>query len=126
MAEIPDKPELDALIDQARTLEMTTAQVEAQLHSFAYGNCAIDNPCVTREMVDEIADAKPCWCCKGSGKAFNAIDMEWSECLCCSGSEALPCQPPAMDLSLLLPFKDGGTDRGSLLGVAEGVMQARR
>lgn len=28
----------------------------------------------------------PCWCCEGTGKAFNAIDMEWAVCLFCGGS----------------------------------------
>lgn len=28
----------------------------------------------------------PCWCCEGTGKAFNAIDMECAVCLFCGGS----------------------------------------
>lgn len=36
--------------------DMTDDQREAQRRSFAYGNCAIDNPNVTRQMVDDVAD----------------------------------------------------------------------
>ncbi len=39
-----------------RGMKMTSEQAEEQRRSFAYGNCAIDNPNVTREMVDKIAD----------------------------------------------------------------------
>lgn len=47
---------LDALIERARTHVMTDGEREAQARSFAYGNAAIDNPDVTREMVA----AAPC------------------------------------------------------------------
>lgn len=40
----------------ARTIEPTAEQREAQRRSFAYGNVAIENPLVTRAMIDEIAD----------------------------------------------------------------------
>jgi hypothetical protein len=49
-------PTLDELIRWARGYEMTPAEREAQRRSFAYGNCAIENPLVTRQMVDEVAD----------------------------------------------------------------------
>jgi hypothetical protein len=49
-------PTLDELIEWARGYEMTPAEREAQRRSFAYGNCAIENPLVTRQMVDEVAD----------------------------------------------------------------------
>lgn len=35
---------------------MTPAEREAQRRSFAYGNVAIDNPLVTRALVDEVAE----------------------------------------------------------------------
>ena len=28
---------------------------------------------------------KVCWCCGGTGKAFNAVDAEWGVCLYCCG-----------------------------------------
>jgi hypothetical protein len=49
-------PTLDELIRWARGYEMTPVEREAQRRSFAYGNCAIENPLVTRQMVDEVAD----------------------------------------------------------------------
>jgi hypothetical protein len=35
---------------------MTDEEKEAQRRSFVYGNLAISNPSITREMVDEVAD----------------------------------------------------------------------
>jgi len=32
----------------------------------------------------------PCWCCEGTGKAFNAINMEWDHCLICDATGAQP------------------------------------
>lgn len=53
----PLRPELDALIEAARKLPpMTPAQLRAQRISFAYGNCSIENPNITREMVERIHD----------------------------------------------------------------------
>jgi hypothetical protein len=42
---------LAKLIEKARTHQWTDAEREAQAKSFAWGNCAIDNPNVTREMI---------------------------------------------------------------------------
>ena len=50
---MPYGRELDELIERSRSLKMTPEQAEAQRQSFVYGNCAIDNPLVTREMVEE-------------------------------------------------------------------------
>lgn len=51
---------LDDLIEQSRRLPpMTDAQREEQRRSFAYGNTAIENPRITREMIDCIADKIP-------------------------------------------------------------------
>ena len=45
----------EQLIVLTRGLEMTPEEQEAQRRSFAFGNANIDNPDVTREMVDEAA-----------------------------------------------------------------------
>lgn len=53
----PARPELDRLIEEARKLPpMTPAQLREQRISFTYGNCAIENPNITREMVERIHD----------------------------------------------------------------------
>ena len=44
---------LDELIAATREIEMTPEQQAVQRRSFAFGNCNIENPMVTREMVDE-------------------------------------------------------------------------
>jgi hypothetical protein len=49
---------LDALIERARTVKMTGEQREKQRRSFAYGNTKIENDLITREMVDEQAEAQ--------------------------------------------------------------------
>lgn len=36
---------------------MTPAEREEQRRSFVYGNCKIENDFITRELVDEVADA---------------------------------------------------------------------
>lgn len=52
--------DLETLLEQAREYRrlnpMTDAERSAQVRSFAYGNCAIENPAVTREMVDAEAE----------------------------------------------------------------------
>jgi len=53
----PVDPELERLLELARNAPpMTSEEREAQRRSFAYGNCAIDNPTVTRKVVDRAAD----------------------------------------------------------------------
>ncbi len=47
---------LQQLLDKARTRVMTPEEKEEQRRSFAYGNTKIENPRITREMVDEAAD----------------------------------------------------------------------
>lgn len=49
-------PALSELIAWARSAVMTPAHAEAQRRSFAYGNTAISNPRITREIVDRAAD----------------------------------------------------------------------
>ena len=48
---------LKDLLDAARRVVPTAAEKEQQRRSFAYGNTKIENPRITREMVDREADA---------------------------------------------------------------------
>jgi hypothetical protein len=48
---------LQELLDQARKVTPTPEEKEAQRRSFAYGNTKIENPRITREMIDRAADA---------------------------------------------------------------------
>lgn len=53
----PHRPELAALIAKAKALgPMTPTELREQRISFAYGNAAIDNPRITRKMVEEEYD----------------------------------------------------------------------
>jgi hypothetical protein len=52
------KKKLAVLIERARNVRMTSAQKEEQRRSFAYGNTKIENDRITREMVNELADAE--------------------------------------------------------------------
>jgi hypothetical protein len=47
--------EIQYLIEQTTKIPMTQAQMTEQRRSFAYGNTAIENPEITREMVEEEA-----------------------------------------------------------------------
>ena len=49
---------LNALIERARHIKMTAEEREQQRRSFAYGNTKIENDLITREMVDELAEAQ--------------------------------------------------------------------
>jgi hypothetical protein len=49
--------ELQQLLDAAKNLEITPEQKEEQRRSFAFGNTNIENPRITRETVDEEAEA---------------------------------------------------------------------
>lgn len=54
---LPTRPDLEALLRQAAARgAMTPAELREQLISFAYGNCSIENPSITREMVERIHD----------------------------------------------------------------------
>jgi hypothetical protein len=46
----------DQLLDLVRTLKMTPQEQEEQRRSFALGNASIDNPAITRELVDQAAE----------------------------------------------------------------------
>ncbi len=43
--------DLEAIIARARTITMTSSDVEAQRESFAYGNVALEDSSVTHETV---------------------------------------------------------------------------
>ncbi len=47
---------LKALLEKAKTVRMTREQKEEQRRSFAYGNTKIENPRITREIIDEEAE----------------------------------------------------------------------
>jgi hypothetical protein len=46
--------DLKELVERARTIEMTPAQLGEQRRSFAYGNTHIENADITREMVADL------------------------------------------------------------------------
>lgn len=48
---------LDNLLEAAKDVVLTPEEKEQQRRSFAYGNTAIENPRITREMVDRAADS---------------------------------------------------------------------
>ena len=49
--------DLNKLVELARKVEPSGAQQEQQRRSFAYGNTKIENPRITRELIDEQAEA---------------------------------------------------------------------
>ena len=51
--------EIEKLLEKARQVVMSDAEKEAQRRSFAYGNSKIENPEITREMVDSEAERLP-------------------------------------------------------------------
>lgn len=54
---LPRNPNLAALLKAACNLPpMTPVQRRAQRISWAYGNCALDNSSITREMVERAYD----------------------------------------------------------------------
>jgi len=48
---------LATLIEMARSVRMSARESEQQRRSFAYGNTRIENERITRELVDEQAEA---------------------------------------------------------------------
>jgi hypothetical protein len=48
---------LATLIEKARAVRMSARESEEQRRSFAYGNTKIENDRITREMVNERAEA---------------------------------------------------------------------
>lgn len=47
----------EELIKLAKASSMTPEQQEEQRRSFVFGNTALENPFITREMVEAVADA---------------------------------------------------------------------
>jgi hypothetical protein len=47
---------LSKLVEMAKPVRMNAEQKEEQRRSFAYGNTAIENMRITRELVDQVAD----------------------------------------------------------------------
>ena len=47
---------LQDLLEAARKVVLTPEEKEQQRRSFAYGNTVIENPRITREMVDRVAE----------------------------------------------------------------------
>lgn len=52
------KNSLSRLIELAKAVRMTDAQIDEQRRSFVYGNVAFENRSVTKEFVDQVAKAK--------------------------------------------------------------------
>jgi len=48
--------ELNALIERAKTAKPNAEQLEQQRRSFVFGNTALENDLITREMVDREAE----------------------------------------------------------------------
>ena len=48
---------LQQLLDEAKKTVQTPQEKEEQRRSFAYGNIKIENPRITREMIDRAAEA---------------------------------------------------------------------
>jgi hypothetical protein len=51
-----NKFSVSEMIELARAVKITPEQEEAQRRSFVFGNVAIENPSITREFVDRVAD----------------------------------------------------------------------
>jgi len=49
--------QLQDLLEAAQRVVLTPEEKEQQRRSFAYGNTKIENPRITREMVDQEAEA---------------------------------------------------------------------
>ena len=47
---------LSGLLNAAKNVVLTPEEKEQQRRSFAYGNTVIENPRITREMIDRAAD----------------------------------------------------------------------
>jgi hypothetical protein len=57
------KNELNELLEKAKHVAMSHDEREAQRRSFAYGNTKIENDLITRQTIDDEAEALP----KGGG-----------------------------------------------------------
>lgn len=54
----PMSKKLKKLLENTKDVVMTPEQRESQRRSFAYGNAHIENEYVTREMINNAADAR--------------------------------------------------------------------
>jgi len=48
--------DLEQLVKQARTIEMTPEHREAQRRSFVYGTTKLENDYITQELVNEVGE----------------------------------------------------------------------
>lgn len=48
--------DINNLIEECRGYKMTPEEQEKQRRSFAYGNTVIENPNITRELIDKAAE----------------------------------------------------------------------
>ena len=48
--------DLEQLVNQARTIEMTPEHREAQRRSFVYGTTKLENEYITQELVNEVGE----------------------------------------------------------------------
>jgi len=51
-----DARTLEELLEKARGIVVSPSDQEAQRRSFVYGNTSLENPIITKDMVDQIAD----------------------------------------------------------------------
>ena len=51
--------EFAELLKRVRALPQTPERQEEHRRSFTYGNVKLENPAVTRELVDQVADSLP-------------------------------------------------------------------
>lgn len=51
------RSDLQDLLDRAKAIKMTPNQEEEQRRSFAFGNTKIENDRITRETIDQAAEA---------------------------------------------------------------------
>ena len=49
--------ELEALLEKAKKVEMTSDEQELQRRSFAYGNTHFENKRISRQTIDDAAEA---------------------------------------------------------------------
>lgn len=51
-----DARTLEELLEKARDIILSQSDQEAQRRSFVYGNTSLENPLITKDMVDQIAN----------------------------------------------------------------------
>lgn len=53
---VMEEREFQKLLEQARRIKITPEMAREHKISFVYGNLAIENPSITREMVEKVLD----------------------------------------------------------------------